>query len=347
MKVTIAGCGIVGATIAYELSKIPTLEVLVLDQRPETASPIATGAALGVLMGVISQKEKGNNLRMRLFSIQYYERIIPELEALTGIEVPFNRHGILMLQFDQDLSVWEKLVEVRRVQGWRLEILGRDRLAQDYPQLSLNDVSAGIYSAQDRQVNPTILTQALIAGARKNGATFQFETTVTEFTDQEVQTDRGAIATEALIIAAGIGSDALVQDVEIRPVLGQAIQVRTTQALGLHEPVITGNDVHIVPLGQAEYWIGATVEFEPEKGLDLEQFEAVNQQAIALCPALAHAETIRTWSGLRPRPQGRPAPVIEPVAGYSKVWLASGHYRNGVLLAPATAEAIKTALNHL
>ncbi len=356
MKVTIAGCGIVGATIAYELSKIPTLEITVIDRQPAEIQsnlevrPTSTGAALGVLMGVISKKEKGNNLRMRLFSIDYYDRTIPELEALTGFQIPFNRQGILMLQFEDDLSVWEKLVEVRRSQGRTLEILRCDRLAVDYPQLSLNQVSAAIYSPQDRQVNPSSLTQALIAGAKQNGVQFQFDTTVTGFTDQEVQTTQGIIPTDYFVISAGLGSDALVQSVDIRPVLGQALRVRMPQSLGSLEPVITGNDVHIVPLRNAEYWIGATVEFEPEQGElqpDLGLLEIVKQQAIALCPALAEAETIQTWQGLRPRPQGRPAPVIESLAGYSNVVLASGHYRNGVLLAPATATAVKTILNHL
>lgn len=63
-------------------------------------------------------------------------------------------------------------------------------------------------------------------------------------------------------------------------------------------------------------------------------------QAIAFCPALAQATVIKTWSGLRPRPEGRPAPVIEPLPGYNNVLLATGHYRNGVLLAPATAQII-------
>ncbi len=65
------------------------------------------------------------------------------------------------------------------------------------------------------------------------------------------------------------------------------------------------------------------------------------QQAIALCPALAEASIVRTWSGLRPRPEGRPAPIIDRLPGFSNVLLATGHYRNGVLLAPATAQMIR------
>lgn len=355
-KVAIVGCGIVGSTIAYELSKIPGLDITVLDRQPApiapslSVCPTATGAALGVLMGAISTKEKGNNLRMRLSSIQYYDKLIPNLEAVTNCTIPYNRQGILMLQFEEDLTRWERLVEIRRSQGWTLEILGVDRLQADFPQLNLDAVKAAIYSPQDRQVNPVALTHALITAAKQRGVTFQFDTTVTGANDREVHTTQGTIQTDWLVISAGLGSTpltaALSQTVDICPVLGQAIHLRLKYPLGntALQPVITGNDVHLVPVGDGEYWVGATVEFsETDLPLtpDRAQFEAVMQQAIAMCPALANAETIRTWSGLRPRPQGRPAPIVERLPGYSNVLLATGHYRNGVLLAPATAEKVK------
>ena len=356
-NVVVVGCGIVGATIAYELSKIPDLTVTVFDQQPTPVEPdlslcpTSTGAALGVLMGVISKKEKGNNLRMRLESLQYYEKLIPELETLTGLDIPFNRSGILMLQFEEDLSVWEKLIEIRRSQGWTLEILGLDRLNSDYPYLNLDLVTAAIYSPDDRQVNPVALTQALIAGAKQRGVTFQFGTTMTGGNDREVHTTKGNFAIDWLIISAGLGSTAitqsLAQPIDIRPVLGQAIHLRLNHPLGLNQPVITGNDVHLVPLGNCDYWVGATVEFPSdgeELAPDAASFKAVMQQAIAFCPDLANAETIRTWHGSRPRPQGRPAPIIERLSGYQHILLATGHYRNGVLLAPATAEKVRLAI---
>lgn len=357
IKIAVVGCGIVGATIAYELSKIPDLTLTVFDQQPAPVEPnlslcpTSTGAALGVLMGAISKKEKGNNLRMRLESLQYYEKLIPELETLTGLDIPFNRKGILMLQFEEDLSVWEKLVEIRRSQGWTLEILGLDRLQSDYPYLNLDSITAAIYSPNDRQVNPVALTQALIAGAKQRGVTFEFDTTVTGGSDREVHTIKGNLAIDWLIISAGLGSTpltkALAHPIDIRPVLGQAIHLRLNQPLGIKQPVITGNDVHLVPLGGCDYWVGATVEFPSDGGElapDAASFEAVMEQAIAFCPDLTNAETIRTWYGLRPRPQGRPAPIIERLPGYQNILLATGHYRNGVLLAPATAEKVRLAI---
>jgi glycine/D-amino acid oxidase-like deaminating enzyme len=210
-------------------------------------------------------------------------------------------------------------------------------------------------------------------------------------------------------------------------VLGQALRVRSTQPLGnpQMQPVITGHDIHIAPLGHQEFWIGATVEFphtvcvtssqekfrsrsiselrtpnsvrvaSPKEKLrtpnpeprsrsvselrtpnselrtpnpeprsrsvselrtpnselrtpnsidpvpDPTALEAVWQGAIELCPGLAGAEILQTWSGLRPRPVDRSAPIIEKWADYDNVIVATGHYRNGVLLAPATAQVVR------
>jgi glycine/D-amino acid oxidase-like deaminating enzyme len=357
--VVIVGCGVVGAAIAYTLSHVEGLTITVVDrQQPAQA---ATGAALGVLMGAISTKTKGNNLRMRLAGIERYNTWVPELEALTGQPILFNRQGILRLCFeDESLERWRELAAIRRSQGWRLEILDRAQLAAAYPQLNLERITAAIYSPDDRQVDPTALTQALVAAAAKNGVSFQFDTAVVGVEPcgllqsglqdcHQVQTTAGSLAIDWLVLAAGLGSTPLTatlqQPIDLRPVLGQAVHVRLRNSLGaLLQPVITGEDVHIVSLGDGDYWLGATVEFPIDASIplpDVVALETVMQRAISLCPVLAEAAIVRAWSGLRPRPEGRPAPIVERLPGYRNVLLATGHYRNGVLLAPATAEKIQ------
>jgi glycine/D-amino acid oxidase-like deaminating enzyme len=358
-QVLIVGCGVVGAAIAYELSQVPGLKITVLDRQPPAQA--STGAALGVLMGAISQKLKGRNLHLRLSSIQKYDQWIPQLEEMTGRTIPFNQKGILRLCFaGEDLDFWNHLIAVRQTQGWQLELLGRDRLASDYPQLNLERIIAAVYSPGDRQVDPVALTLALVEAATRKGVTFRFGESVTGVDTspphcQTVHTSRGnSLSPDWLVIAAGLGSTPLTAQlqpsVELCPVLGQAMQLRLHQPLGTvpAQPVITGEDVHIVPLPPQpsgfDYWVGATVEFpelNQEPVAEESLLREVGEKAIALCPDLAEAETIRTWSGLRPRPVGRPAPIIEKMAGYENVILATGHYRNGVLLAPATADRVR------
>ncbi|QKQ72315.1 FAD-binding oxidoreductase [Nostoc sp. TCL240-02] len=355
MNVVIIGCGVVGAAIAYELSLVKGLKITVCDRQPPAQA--STGAALGVLMGAISQKIKGKAWQMRQTSIQRYETLIPELEALTGRKIPFNRQGILSLGLaEENLAVWEKLIEIRHSQGWHLEIWDKAKLQNICPQVDCEKITGAVYSPQDRQLDPTALTLALVEAAQQNGVNFKFGVTVLdaptstpEFCHQ-LETTEGKITADWFVIAAGLGSTPLTaklnQIIDIRPVLGQALQMRVGHPLGNpdFQPAITGNDVHVVPVGGGDYWVGATVEF-PSNGDKIppnqELLESVREQAIAFCPELATATIIRTWSGLRPRPEGRPAPVIGKLPGFSNILLATGHYRNGVLLAPATAYAIR------
>ncbi|MEG4989010.1 FAD-dependent oxidoreductase [Microcoleus sp. BR0-C5] len=369
VRVAIIGCGIVGASIAFELSQFPELKVTVFDkQSPAEGS---TGAALGVLMGVISHKTKGINWQLRETSLQRYETLIPELEAVTGRKIPFNKQGILMLCSEgEDLSKWEKLIATRRSQGWQLELWDVERVRDRCPHLYLNDqIIAAIYSPQDRQVDPTALTLALVDAAKLKGVNFEFGVEVQGITELNSQVSGiqlpSSIAVnkscgtgilpvaenfDRLIVCAGLGSAAVTaslnQLVDIRPVLGQALHLLTPNPVGNPDfsPVITCDDVHIVPLGNQEFWVGATVEFSENGGeiqANADMLAQVMARAIALCPALASAEIIRKWSGLRPRPEKRPAPIIDRLSGASNILIASGHYRNGVLLAPATARTIR------
>jgi glycine/D-amino acid oxidase-like deaminating enzyme len=359
-KIAIIGCGIVGAAIAYELSRVPGLKIVLLDEKVPASG--STGAALGVLMGAISHKTKGRAWKLRQASMERYETLIDELESLTGIHIPFNRQGIVILCFnEEELERYQKLVEIRRSQGFNLEIWDLQQLRAKCPQIVCENIIGAVYSERDRQVNPTLLTQALVAGAARNGVDCKFGVRFQKFVTQDLAGSKSqhckqillgdeALDVDWLVVAAGLGSTPLTtqlaKSIDVRPVLGQALQLKLANPLGHREfqPVITGDDVHIVPIGDGEYWIGATVEFPNETGETIAQaelLEKVRQDAIAFCPALADATIVRTWSGLRPRPEGIAAPIIGHLECYNNVLLATGHYRNGVLLAPATALAIR------
>ncbi len=355
VRVAIIGCGIVGGSIAFELSNYPELKITVFDKQPPAQA--STGAALGVLMGVISHKTKGRNWQLRETSLQRYETLIPELEAMTGRKIPFNKQGILMLLSQgEDLSKWEKLKDTRSSQGWELEIWDLERVRDRNPHLSLNDnIIGAIYSPRDRQVDPTTLTLALVDAAKLKGVNFEFGLEVQAITDLDsqvcqIQTSSSKLEFDWVIISAGLGSSALTaslnQLIDIRPVLGQALHFRLQNPLENYDftPVITCDDVHIVPLGDGEYWVGATVEFSENGGeiqANADMLDGVMARAIDLCPTLATATIIKQWSGLRPRPERRSAPVIDRLSSNSNILIASGHYRNGVLLAPATARTIR------
>jgi glycine/D-amino acid oxidase-like deaminating enzyme len=357
MNIVIIGCGIVGATVAYELSLVKGLNITVIDKQPPAKA--STGAALGVLMGAISKKIKGNAWRLRETSIKRYQSLIPEVEEIIGRKISVNYQGILSLQFSEDdLVEYLGLAKIRESQGWNLEIWDRDKLREVCPQIENSQVIGAVYSSDDLQINPTELTLALVDAAKSNGVIFEFGKNVTLSSNLQrtncFETTEGKIFADYFIISAGCGSTLLTKSssgpLDIRPVLGQAIHLHLPQPIGDldFQPVITGNDVHIVPVigskSNSEYWIGATVEFplessgyEDEIIANEKLLEDVIQQAITFCPQLAQGTIVRQWTGLRPRPQGRPAPVIGKLPGFDNILLATGHYRNGILLAPVTA----------
>jgi glycine/D-amino acid oxidase-like deaminating enzyme len=352
-QVVVIGCGVVGAMIAYELSLVPELSVVAIDKSlPARGS---TSAALGVLMGAISHKVKGRLWKMRLMSLERYEDLIPELESLAQTSILYNRQGILKLcLLDEDLKNWQNLAQIRYQQGFNLEIWDLARLQSDCPQLNYSQIQAGIYSRSDRQVDPIALTETLILGGKSQGVKYEFETDIEIDTKkQTLKTQNGLIDWDYLVISAGLGSmelaSILQEPLPMEPVLGQAIQIQLSQILGktYFQPVITADDVHIVPWGGTNYYVGATVEF-PQNGEpaipDLEQLKLVKEKAIAICPEMAAGKIIRSWLGLRPRPIGQPAPIIRQHPEYHKILFATGHYRNGVLLAPATAILVRQAI---
>ena len=349
-QVIVVGCGIVGSHDCLRASaEFLGLQVTVIDRQPPAQA--ATGAALGVLMGIISQKTKGRAWTMRQSSIARYAELLPELETILGRKLPWNQQGILKLGFAaDDLTKWQALVELRQRQGWQLELWSPDQVKAHCPQVCPSGITGGLYSPQDYQVDPTALTLALVEAAKLQGAEFRFDVEVQRLRpDGCLQTSMGELRADWVVIAAGLGSMSLLPEppFAFAPVLGQAIRVRTSEPLGKPEfqPVVTGHDIHLVPLGDREYWVGATVEFEPGDSVPSpEPLEKVWQGAVALWPELASATRLASWSGLRPRPVDRPAPVVEPLAGCRNVFLATGHYRNGVLLAPATAQLVRAAV---
>jgi glycine/D-amino acid oxidase-like deaminating enzyme len=386
LRIGIIGAGVVGAAIAYELSALPNVQIQVFDQRPpQSLEASATGAALGVLIAVASTKRTSHHLNLRLQSLQRFETLIPELEQALSAPISYNRQGILELCDDATAwAHWQTIAQVRQQQGWLLELLSLSEIRRHCPGLEPPPGMIGaVYSPQDRQVNPVALTHALVQVAQQRGVAFLWNATIQHFQhlqdqtldhqtlDQastssksdskfssgsaqsvtQLQTSVGNYPVDLLIIAAGTGSLPLTQalgaPVDIRPVLGQALQLSLPTPLCDNWPVVQGGDVHLVPIDAQSLWVGATVEF-PDPAVVLlpataspEQLASVHQQALHLCPSLAPATVVRTWSGLRPRPQGRPAPIIEPLTGYENVWLATGHYRNGVLLAPITALTLR------
>ncbi len=354
-KVVIIGSGIVGSSIAYELSNYPQFDIILIDaNNPATGS---TGAALGVFMGIISRKKRGRGWRLRESSLRRYITLIPELEKLTGISIPSNNDGIVKLLFSsEEMGIYEKLAQARSRKGYELNIW-QPQVLKDYcPEVDTSSVAGAVYSPNDKQINPTILNKALVKGASLRGVQCLFGEKVEKIASinnrqdcREIHLKTKTLSADWVILATALGTSDLIKSLgsnfTVNPVLGQAllIQHKNWKHKVDFNPVINGNDIHLVPIQNNEFWLGATVEFPTEETLlmpDEALLIKLHQKAISFLPSLENASIIMSWTGKRPRPEGKPSPVIEKLGDYSNIILATGHYRNGILLAPATAESV-------
>ncbi len=344
-KIVIVGCGVVGAAIAYELSLVSNsenLDITVLEAQPQIGQ-VSTKSALGVLMAACGCSKTQNEAlsTLRLSSLLRFESLVTELEAKTGINIPYNRHGILLLFHDLEVEdymrtevKWQALIKLRNSQEFRMEWLDRDRLRSQYPSLQ---ATAGVYSFADRSIHPSYLMQALVKGAELNGVKFICDRPVHNLSELD------KLGADWVVVTAGLGSSTLMKPELKKDILfsvgGQAIQVYLPN-LNLKN-VIYGDDTNIIPIGQDQYWIGATVEFNRLPLPRDENIDLLMQTAVKFCPAFAQAKILSTWAGDRPRPKTQGAPILGFMPNRPNTLIATGHYRNGILMAPVTAQVIK------
>ncbi|WP_071590757.1 FAD-binding oxidoreductase [Synechococcus sp. PCC 7336] len=346
--VAIIGCGVVGAAIAYELSR-QSLSVVTLDAGAPAGQ--ATGAALGVMMAINTLQQHGPVVDLRLASLARFETVVADLESQLDYSLPVNRQGLLRLIAPDAWEKWLPAIAARQVANYDLHPLDAEGIARLQPAVQWQ--GRGLHSLGDRQIEPRAFVQALVRAAQQKGAQFFFNEPVLRLKSERgrvnaLYTRHRTLSAGTTIVAAGLGSSQFNQqlglDLPIAPVKGQALRIRPAAPL-LYGPPITDGDVNIVPLADGTYWIGATVEFDASiQSPTLGGIQTLMQQAIQLLPVLQDAELIDAWAGIRPRPSGQRAPILGRSPLHQNVIIATGHYRNGVLLAPITAQVVKDLL---
>ena len=339
--ITIIGCGVIGAMLAYELSKYD-LDVIVVEANAEPAM-LATGSALGVLMAASSSRARGHLVKLRLASLKLYDRLILELTAPTNCDILYNRNGILNLYRSPDAEIKARsLIKIRERQGFEMQWLDPEQIAEQFPQWQ---AEGGLLSQCDRAVHPIKLVNLLVDAAAKNGVKFHWNYPVKNL---------GDLDSDRIVVTAGMGSNALLAPMLksrdhdlLQPIGGQALLLKIPN-LNLQNVVHVENedasDMNIVPIGNDQYWVGATIKFDHQELPNEANVSLLLAQAIAWCPHFTKAEVLETWAGDRPRPDGFQSPILGFVPDHPHILVATGHYRNGIMMAPITAQITRDLL---
>ena len=340
--VVIIGGGIIGCAIAYELSK-QHVSVIVIEKASRVGAE-ASWAGAGILTSHASTHEPYPELCRA--SLAMYPNLASELKDKTDIDIEFVRSGTLSVFFDEAEALGLVGLAERRVnRGFTAEVLTPEQTWQIEPAVSKSIAGAVLFPEDGHVRNPKMVT-ALAKGASKNGAKFMLGNAVTGFVCEDNKVVGAVVNGEIIhadsyVIAAGCWTGQLTAmldcPISISPAKGQIVLLDTMPPI--FQRTIDGLGIYIVPRTDGKILLGATVEFV---GYDttptVEGVKQMINAAVEIAPELAKSKFVQTWAGLRPYYKG--GPCLGYLPSYDNVVLASGHYKNGILLAPITGKLI-------
>jgi len=321
----IIGGGIIGLSLAIELRKQP-MSVLVVE-RGEPGRE-ASYAAAGMLVG------DGAEIPAALKSLaaesaRMYPEFVHKLEDESSVKIDFREPGTILISSRDDFPASARLISPKQLQSMEPEL-----------KPSSNENCAAYLP--ERSVDPRTLMTAAVKAARHRGVDISSGSDATGLLIESggtagIKTDKTSYSSPIVVNCAGAWAGQVApQQFPVRPVKGQMLAVVNGPEL---QHVIRGDAVYLVPRSDGRIVIGSTLEEAGfNKQVAVDTIEKLFHSAIELVPALGNARQHEAWAGLRPgTPDNLPILGETSTPGY---FLATGHYRDGILLAPVTARVM-------
>jgi glycine oxidase len=343
--VIVVGGGVIGCAIAYCLAREGVRVDVV--ERGEIGGE-ASGAAAGMLAPLAEVEDAGPFQELCVESLRMFPALAVTLREETGIDVEYLTSGILRVAFDD--------AEERRLRGLAacltclpLHWLDPDDLRAFEPGLS-PDVRGGLYSPEERQVNADRLTQAFARAATVHDATLRRNLRVSGLRLRNsrvtgVRTANGNLAAGHVVLAAGPWTGRLAAslgvDLPVFPVRGQMLALPSRSA---PRHILWGSAGYLVPKANGLVFAGATVERVGfRRRTTAAGLRGLAAMASMLAPRVGAFAPVDSWAGLRPG-SADGLPLLGPLPGWEGVSVATGHYRNGILLSPVTGRLIARSI---
>lgn len=326
--VIIVGGGIIGLSLSIALRKRGA-QVLVVD-RGEPGRE-ASHAAGGMLVDSLLETPAALQ-PLATASARMYPEFAHELEVESGMKVDLRDQGTICFPSP----------EHARHPGLSAALSPAD-VTELEPALAKPTLEPAFY-LKERSVDPRALTAAAWQTAKNRGVDFSSgdEVTAVNLSDSHVTgitTNKTSFLSEKVVTCAGAWSSQLgPHPIPTRPVKGQMLCL-LMQPRNLLKHVIRSHDVYLIPRSDGRLLVGATVEEKGfDKRVDADTINRLHSAALKLVPDLHNAKILEDWAGLRPgTPDALPILGATPIPGY---YAATGHFRDGILLAPITAQVM-------
>jgi glycine oxidase len=346
------GGGVIGLACAWRAAQRGArVAVLERDEPPAGATRVAAGMLAPV--GELSFGEP-RLLELTLAAARLYPDFVAEFEAATGKEAGYARHGALHVALDPDEAAELRRVhDLQRSLDLEAEWLPPRRCRQLEPGLTPS-FAGGVHAPGEAAIDPRALTGVLLSALAAAGGEVRTGAAVVEglFEGERLAGVRTAggeeLRAEAVVLSSGAWSGRAEWLPEharppVRPVKGEILELRSRDGAAPCERILASERIYLVPRPDGRLIVGATVE---EQGFDTTVtaggVHELLREAYRLLPEVAEMELVAATAGLRP---GTPdnLPLVGPGA-VEGLLLATGHYRNGILLAPLAAEQIAAEL---
>jgi glycine oxidase len=339
-EILIAGGGVIGLAIARELHKRGVQKITIVERGH--AGGEASWAAAGMLAPNIEAPKQNAFHRFCTEALEIYPEFAAELLDETGIDIELDQSGTLCIGFGEadDAEIGE-----HAARGFRK--LSAADVREIEPSIS-NNVTSGILFPDDCQVENRKLLDALRASVENRGIRMHEDTEILRLlTDGSkvtgARTADGDLYADVTVLATGAWTSLIkIGDTEfpvtVSPIRGQMISFETS-GRSIRRVVFSPRG-YLVPRADGRVLVGATVE---DVGFDKttteEALDTLKQAAVEIAPELARFEIAEHWAGLRPYAADG-FPVLGELPGFDNVFVATAHYRNGILLAPMTAKTM-------
>ena len=341
--VAVAGGGLIGASIAFELAS-EGMRVAVFDaQNPGRE---ASWASAGMISPAPESSVMASLLPISMASVQLYPEFLQRVEELSGKTVGYRKDGALDLLLNgAEQSEIDEILALHRGAGLRAEALSGPEAREIEPALT-SELRAAVHRPDEASLDNRLFTEATLEAARRRGAEIFPGNGAKALwkernTCKGLQLQEGRVEARWTVIAAGCFSaciEGVAAYAPVTPAKGQMMALRC-DSVNLKKDLWSGH-MYLVPRHDGRIIAGSTVEYEGfDRNVTVAGMKKILGGAISLVPALESARIEETWAGLRPDSPDH-LPILGPT-DLDGLLIATGHFRSGILLTPITARLIR------